>query len=198
MWPETAFTGPLSHIRHHKRLVENAVLCAKIFLLRSRKLKRSSGRYSYRSIITKLTLRCRPVVTSCGRQDIKKRLPATLRCWGGGRRASFHSLVYGFAERDRTGVGLTGVRALSEVNDSLQVPRASSFSSVQVHPVTSRVPAHDDDDVELHVLGCRWTYIGTNCDQCVCMVQCCFTSTETIRLIRTGSPVRLPRLSHSS
>ena len=40
--------------------------------------------------------------------------------------------------------------------------------------------------------------IGTNCDQCVSMVQCCFTSTETWRLIRTGSPGRPPRLSHSS
>ena len=31
------------------------------------------------------------------------------------------------------------------------------------------------------------------------MVQCCFTSTETIRLIRTGSPGRPPQLfSHSS
>ena len=30
------------------------------------------------------------------------------------------------------------------------------------------------------------------------MVQCCFTSTETVRLIRTGSPGRPPRLSHSS
>ena len=39
--------------------------------------------------------------------------------------------------------------------------------------------------------------LGTNCDQCVCMVQCCFTSTVTIRLIRTGSPGRPPRLSHS-
>ena len=40
--------------------------------------------------------------------------------------------------------------------------------------------------------------LGTNCDQCVCMAQCCFTSTETIGLIRTGSPGRPPRLSHSS
>ena len=40
--------------------------------------------------------------------------------------------------------------------------------------------------------------LGTNCDQCVCMVQCCFTSTETVRLIRTGSPGQPPRLSHSS
>ena len=55
-----------------------------------------------------------------------------------------------------------------------------------------------DDDVELNVLGCRVDTVGTNCDQCVCMVQCCFTSTGTIRLIRTGSPGRPPRLSHSS
>ena len=34
--------------------------------------------------------------------------------------------------------------------------------------------------------------LGTNCDQCVCMVQCC------IRLIRTGSPGRPLRLPHSS
>ena len=36
------------------------------------------------------------------------------------------------------------------------------------------------------------------CDQCWSTVQCCFTSTETIKLIRTESPERLPRLSHSS
>ena len=40
--------------------------------------------------------------------------------------------------------------------------------------------------------------LGTNCDQCRSMVRCCFTSTETVRLIRTGSPGRPPRLSHSS
>ena len=55
-----------------------------------------------------------------------------------------------------------------------------------------------DDDVELNVLGCRVDILGTNCDQCVCMVQCCFTSTETIMLIRTGSLGQPPRLSHSS
>ena len=38
----------------------------------------------------------------------------------------------------------------------------------------------------------------TNCDQCLSMVQCCFTPTETVRLIRTDSPGRPPRLSHSS
>ena len=53
----------------------------------------------------------------------------------------------------------------------------------------------DGDDVELNVLGCRFDILGTNCDQCVCMVQCCLSS---IRLIRTGSPGRPPPLSHSS
>ena len=35
-------------------------------------------------------------------------------------------------------------------------------------------------------------------DQCRSMVQYCFTSTETRRLVRTDSPGRPPRLSHSS
>ena len=35
--------------------------------------------------------------------------------------------------------------------------------------------------------------LGTNCDQCLSMVQCCFMSTETVRLIRTESPGRPPR-----
>ena len=56
----------------------------------------------------------------------------------------------------------------------------------------------EEEDVELHVLGCRVDILGTNCDQCVSTVQCCFTSTEAIMLIRTGSPGRPPRLSHSS
>ena len=30
--------------------------------------------------------------------------------------------------------------------------------------------------------------LGTICDQYLSMVQCCFTSTETVRLIRTESP----------
>ena len=61
-----------------------------------------------------------------------------------------------------------------------------------------QLATEDDDDVELNVLGCRIDILGTNCDQCVSTVQCCFTSTETIRLIRTGSPGLPPRLSHSS
>ena len=48
----------------------------------------------------------------------------------------------------------------------------------------------DDDDVELNVLGCRIDILGRNCDQRVSMVQCCFTSTETVRLVRTRSPGR--------
>ena len=40
--------------------------------------------------------------------------------------------------------------------------------------------------------------LGTRWDQCVSMVQYSFTSTETIRLIRTDSPGWPPRLSHSS
>ena len=45
----------------------------------------------------------------------------------------------------------------------------------------------DYDDV----LGCRVDISGTNCDQCVSMVHCCFTSTKTTRFIRTGSPGHL-------
>ena len=37
--------------------------------------------------------------------------------------------------------------------------------------------------------------LGTSWDQCVSMVQYCFTSTETIKLVRTDSPGRPPRLS---
>ena len=40
--------------------------------------------------------------------------------------------------------------------------------------------------------------LGTNWDQCRSMVQYSFTSTETRRLVRTDSPGRPPRLSHSS
>ena len=40
--------------------------------------------------------------------------------------------------------------------------------------------------------------LGTSWDECVSMVQYCFTSTETIRFVRTESPGRPPRLSHSS
>ena len=40
--------------------------------------------------------------------------------------------------------------------------------------------------------------LGTNCDQCWSMVQYCFTSTETVRLVRMESPGRPPQISHSS
>ena len=45
-----------------------------------------------------------------------------------------------------------------------------------------------DDNVELNVLGCRVDILGTNCDQCRSMVQCCFMSTETVRPIKDGEP----------
>ena len=44
-----------------------------------------------------------------------------------------------------------------------------------------------NDNVELNVLGCRVDILGTNCDQCRSMVQCCFTSTETVGLLGTGA-----------
>ena len=40
--------------------------------------------------------------------------------------------------------------------------------------------------------------LGTSWDQCRSMVQYSFTSMETRRLVRTDSPGRPPRLSHSS
>ena len=40
--------------------------------------------------------------------------------------------------------------------------------------------------------------LGTNCDQCRSTVQYSFTCTETVRLVRTESPGRPPRLSRSS
>ena len=40
--------------------------------------------------------------------------------------------------------------------------------------------------------------LGTSCDQCRSMVQYSFTSTESRGLVRTDSPGRPPRLSHSS
>ena len=45
-----------------------------------------------------------------------------------------------------------------------------------------------DDDVELNVLGCRLTCNRqTVTNAYISMVQCCFTCTETVRLIRTGA-----------
>ena len=62
--------------------------------------------------------------------------------------------------------------------------------------VRTSLPNHTakmaDEDVELNVLGCRVDILGTNCYQWVSMVQCCFTSTDTVRLIRTGSPGQRP------
>ena len=48
----------------------------------------------------------------------------------------------------------------------------------------------DDDDVELYVLEGRVDILGTNCDQCVSTAHCCFTSTETVKLIMTKTEPR--------
>ena len=78
-------------------------------------------------------------------------------------------------------------------------PHTPSIAFRHLPPNSARTGYADDYDVELHVLGCRLIWLlGTNCDQCRSMVHCCFTSTETVRLIRTESPGRPPRLSHSS
>ena len=58
----------------------------------------------------------------------------------------------------------------------------------------SSSPVSDDDEVEFHVPRMSVDILGTNCDQCLSMVQCCFASTETVRLVRTDSPGRPPRL----
>ena len=73
------------------------------------------------------------------------------------------------------------------------LPKCSSCGIQPQHPPSLH-------DVELTVLGCRLTYysLGTNCDQCQSMVQCCFMSTETVRLIRTESLGQPPQLSRSS
>ena len=76
-----------------------------------------------------------------------------------------------------------------------EVPLLTSLTPCRWAKPTHRTGIHD---VELHVLGCRVDILGTNCDQCVSIVQCCFASTETVRFIRTDSPEWPPRLSHSA
>ena len=59
-----------------------------------------------------------------------------------------------------------------------------------------------DDEVELHHSCPRnrmsVEILGTNCDQCWSTVRCCFTSTETVRLVRTESPGWPHQRSHGS
>ena len=80
----------------------------------------------------------------------------------------------------------------------IQPQQMIGVKDMPVESTATTVRFNDDDGVERNVLGCRVDILGTNCVQCVSMVQCCFTSTETVRLVRTGSPGRPPRLSHSS
>ena len=49
-----------------------------------------------------------------------------------------------------------------------QGPLLTDFGTGMLLPTVA--PA-DRDDVELSVLGCRLDILGTNCDQCVCIVQ---------------------------
>ena len=102
-------------------------------------------------------------------------------------------------------LGQTGSRTL--------LVRGVSFEGTSLNPTDCRrlgeivppalrkalicVAEDDDDEVMLNVLKCQLT-LGTSCDQCRSMVQYSFTSSETRRLVRTDSPGRPPRLSHSS
>ena len=45
----------------------------------------------------------------------------------------------------------------------------------------------DDDDVGLNVLRCRADVLGTHSNFHKRLVECCFTSTETVDLLGTGA-----------
>ena len=63
------------------------------------------------------------------------------------------------------------------------------MSSWHIRDKLSPVRVHGSVWLYVHTKpqGCPVDISGTNCHQCVCMVQCGFTSTETTRLVRTGS-----------
>ena len=97
-----------------------------------------------------------------------------------------------FRDARKSGAGAVPLKSAPQMLRKKKMrPR---FSDTKKRRKLVFIAQSDDDDVEFNVLGCRVAILGTNCDQCVCMVECCFTSTETIRLIRTGSPGRPPRL----
>ena len=58
----------------------------------------------------------------------------------------------------------------------------------------NRERAADDDVDRASCPRMSVDIFGTKCDQCRSMVQCCFTSTEAVKLIRSESPGRPPRL----
>jgi len=76
-------------------------------------------------------------------------------------------------------------------------------------PSASR-KSQKEHNTNTHITGCWWWWcrascpqmsvdiLGTNCDPCWSMVQCCFMSTEILRLIRMESPGQRPHLSRSS
>ena len=87
------------------------------------------------------------------------------------------------------GVWRTGDERVEHVWD-----QAAKRKLCAEHSVCEMCSAADDDDVELNVLGCRVDILGTNCDQCVSTVQCCFTSTETVKPVLNCANVCLPNI----
>ena len=69
---------------------------------------------------------------------------------------------------------------------------------VPVAPVRSRMHHSFFLPVLLNAPLMSTDMLGDKLISVVSMVQCCLTSTETVRLIRTEIPGRPPRLSHSS
>ena len=102
-------------------------------------------------------------------------------------------LLFLFSPRPKACISLLYIAPSAAVVDRFYV---ALFSALE-QTYCARICFYHDD-VELTVFECRVDILGTDCDQCVSVVECCFTSTETVRLIRTGSPGRPPRLSHSS
>ena len=76
------------------------------------------------------------------------------------------------------------------VNPRLGFGGRAVFAGATAPCVCVCVCGGGDDDVELHVPG-YVDILGTNCDQCLSMVQCCFTSTETIRLCFRTEKLRM-------
>ena len=88
------------------------------------------------------------------------------------------------------GRGIQGTEEVGAALDATLSPTktTSALRCLTYYRFVNPSMPRGDDDVELDVLGCRVGILGTNNDQCLSMVQRCFTSTETIRLIRDVEP----------
>ena len=102
--------------------------------------------------------------------------------------------------RDNSSTGSTGVgtRQFAQCRfpstETVRIIRApSTFTQLQ-QELWQGQDSSDDDDVELNVLGCRADILGTNCVHCSVLLHV----HRHHKLIRTRSPGRPPRLSHSS